>query len=449
MGPTMVRRALPLVVLFGCSATQGNAPAGSEGQSNATAGSAQEQHPSADPSAPIPDPLPVSDTDLAAVSQSINAFTVDLYKQVSGTEGNLVTSPASIAIALGMTYQGATDNTAAEFESVLHVQGIEPSQWHAAAGELAQRWMRSAPAQEGQAPPPEIALANRLFGAEGVPFKDAFVTQSARDYRAPMERVDFSASEATRAHINGWVEDQTHDRIRDLIPPGILTKDTLLVLANAIYFKAQWQETFNEASTHDAAFVANGKDKVEVPTMRTTKSFKYTVVDNATVVELPYASSSFAMTLAMPHEPDGLGGLEASLAADSVTQWSAAMTYQRIALSMPKFKIKPAKSIALAEPLKALGLKQAFTDLAQFDGMAAPQDERLKIDDVFHKGFIEVDENGTEAAAATAVVMMRAGGMPAEPTPVAFDRPFLFFIRDTDTGAILFMGRVVDPTSPS
>jgi len=387
----------------------------------------------------------VSDTDLTAVSQSINAFSIDLYKQVSGAEGNLVTSPASVAIALSMTYQGATDNTAAEFESVLHVEGIEPGQWHAAAGELAQRWMTTAPAQEGQPPSPEVALANRLFGAEGVPFKDTFMTQSARDYRARMERVDFSASEATRAHINGWVEDQTHDRIRDLIPSGILNKDTLLVLANAIYFKAQWQETFNEAATHDAAFVANGQETVEVPTMRTTKNFKYSVVDNATVVELPYASSSFAMTLAMPHEPNGLSGLEASLAADSVTQWSAAMRYQRIALSMPKFKIKPAKSLELAGPLKALGLKQAFTDLAQFDGMAAPQDERLKIDEVFHKGFIEVDEKGTEAAAATAVVMMRAGSVPVQPVPVAFDRPFLFFIRDTHTGAILFMGRVVDP----
>ncbi len=444
MRPTMVRRALPFLVLFGCSATQGNTPAGSEEQSSATAVSAQEQPSTAAPVS-IPAPLPVSETDLTAVSQSINAFSIDLYKQVSGAEGNLVTSPASVAIALGMTYQGATENTAAEFKSVLHVEGIEPEQWHAAAGELAGRWMTAAEAREGEAPPPEIALANRLFGAKGVPFKDAFVTQSARDYRAPMERLDFSASEASRAHINGWVEDRTHDRIRDLIPSGILNKDTLLVLANAIYFKAQWQEPFNESGTHDASFLANGKDKVQVPTMRTAKNFKYTVDDDATVIELPYASSSFAMMLAMPHEPTGLGQLEASLAADSVTKWSAAMTYQRVALSMPKFKVEPKKSVELSEPLKALGLKQAFTDLAQFEGMAAPEDERLKIDKVFHKGFIEVDEKGTEAAAATAVVMMRAGGMPAEPVPVAFDRPFLFFIRDTDTGAILFMGRVVDP----
>lgn len=438
MHPTMLRRALPFVVFLGCSATQGNPPSGADGKTGSKTDTAQELP-------PAPDPLPVSDSDLAAVSQSINAFSHDLYGQIATEDGNLIISPASIAIALGMTYQGATDNTAAEFESVLHVQGIEPEQWHAAAGQLAQRWMTTVPAAEGQAPAPEIALANRLFGAKGVPFKDAFLTRSARDYRAPLERLDFAASEQSRAHINGWVEDRTRDRIRNLIPAGALTKDTLLVLANAIYFKAQWQEPFKESATHDAVFVANGEEKVEVPTMRTTQNFKYTAQDNATVLELPYASSSFAMTLAMPHEPDGLGALEASLTADSVAQWSSVMSYQRITLSLPKFKLEPAESITLGVPLQALGLKQAFTDAAQFHGMAAPEDERLKIDDVFHKGFIEVDERGTEAAAATAVVMMRAGSMPAEPVPVAFDRPFLFFIRDTDTGAILFMGRIVDP----
>lgn len=436
---TMLRRAIPFVALLGCSSTQGNAPSADvQAQPEPSSNDA----PAA---APTPDPLPVSDTDLTAVSQSINAFSFDLYKEVSGADGNLVLSPASVAIALGMTYQGATDNTAAEFESVLHVEGIEPGQWHAALGELAQRWMTTTPAAEGQPPAPEVALANRLFGAKAVPFKDAFMMQSARDYRAPMERLDFGASEAARAHINGWVEDRTRDRIRDLIPANVLTKDTLLVLANAIYFKAQWQEPFNESSTTKADFLANGTEKIEVPTMRTTKSFKYTVADNATVVELPYAGGTFAMTLAMPHKPDGLRALEASLAEDSLAQWSSATTYQRIALSMPKFRVEPDKSVELSDPLKALGLKQAFTDAAQFDGMAAPEDERLKIDKVFHKGFIEVDESGTEAAAATAVVMMRAGGMPSEPVPVAFDHPFLFFIHDTDTGAILFMGRVVDP----
>ena len=434
----MLRRVLPLFLLLGCSATQGTAPSDADGKTPPQAETAQEP-------VPTPDPLPVSDSDLTAVGRSINAFSHDLYGQIASTDGNLIISPASLAIALGMTYQGATQDTAAEFESVLHVQGIEPGQWHAAAGELAQRWMTSRPTGEGEAPAPEIALANRLFGAEGVPFNDAFVTESARDYRAPMERVDFGESEPARALINGWVEERTHERIRDLIPPGVLTKDTLLVLANAIYFKAQWQEPFDEASTHNAAFVANGQERVEVPTMRTTKSFKYTVADNATVVEMPYASSSIVMTIAMPHQPDGLGALEATLAADSLEKWSSVMAHQRIALSMPKFKLEPAKSLELAEPLKALGLKRAFTDAAQFEGMAAPQDERLKIDEVFHKGFIQVDEAGTEAAAATAVVMMRSGGMPAEPVPVAFDRPFVFFIHDTDTGAILFMGRIVDP----
>ncbi len=434
----MVRRLLPLFVLLGCSATQGNPPTPAEKNTPPATGATPAP-------LPTPDPLPVSDSDISAVRESINAFSFDLYQQVSEVEGNLVLSPASVAIALGMTYQGATGSTAAEFASVLHVQGIEPGQWHAAAGELAHRWMQTAPAAEGQAPPPEIALANRLFGAEGVPFKETFVAQNARDYRSAMERLDFSASEVARERINGWVEEQTHDRIRDLLPPSAVTADTLLVLANAIYFKAQWQEQFNEAATRNAAFAANGTEKVEVPTMHTSERFKVSMTDEVTVLELPYASSAFAMTLAMPKQPTGLGALEASLAADSLANWSAAMTYQRVALAVPKFKLAPAKSIELATPLKTLGLQQAFTDAAQFEGMAAPEDEHLMIDEVFHKGFIEVDEHGTEAAAATAVVMMRGTGMPADPVPVAFDRPFLFFIHDTDTGAILFMGRVVDP----
>ncbi|MBV1862198.1 MAG: serpin family protein [Nannocystaceae bacterium] len=432
----MPRRLLSLFVLIGCSVTQGNAPSGADEKIGSKADAAQESQLA---------PLPVSDSDLAALSQSINAFSHDLYGQIARNDGNLIVSPASIAVALGMTYQGTTDDTAAEFKSVLHVEGMEPSQWHAALGELAQRWMTRAPAAERDGPAPEVALANRLFGAEGVPFKDAFLRESARDYRAPMERLDFAASDLARVHINRWVAGRTRDRIRDLIPADVLTKDTLLVLANAIYFKARWQERFNQASTHDAVFAVKGEERLEVPTMRVTKDFKYTAQDDATVVELPYANSSFAMTLAMPRDPDGLGALEASLEADSVARWSSAMKYQRLALSLPKFKIEPRESIELSEPLRALGLNRAFTDSAQFEGMAAPQDERLKIDKVFHKGFIEVDENGTEAAAATSVVMMRAGSLPGDPVRVAFDRPFLFFVRDTDTGAILFMGRIVDP----
>lgn len=403
--------------------------------------------PAADtPAAPIADPIPVSDEDLAAVSASINAFTQDLYRQVASEPGNLIMSPASVAIALGMTYQGATETTADEFKQVLHVEGMDPGQWHAAAGALGRRWNTAATGSEPDSDAgPEIALANRLFGARGVPFKDGFVAQTARNYGAPMERLSFAQPEKARVHINEWVEGQTHDRIRDLIPPRALNGDTLLVLANAIYFKAKWVEPFNASSTADADFFVGGSEKVQVATMKKVGRLKYAVAGDVTVVELPYAGGPFAMTIAMPTERDGLGKLESALAADSLKKWSRSMTYERLALTLPKFKLTPSSSAELSEPLKALGLKRAFTDTAQFETMVSPEDERIKIEKVFHKGFIEVDESGTEAAAATAVVMGRAGGVPAKPVAVAFDRPFLFFIRDTETGAILFMGRVADP----
>lgn len=442
MGETMLRRTIPLLLILGCSATQGTP----------STGSGAEPTPDPTPTAstePVkaPDPRPISDSDLAGVSKSINAFSTDFYAEAAKTPGNMIVSPSSIAIALGMTYQGAEGTTAEEFEAVLHVQdsGLDPDLWHAAAGQLGESWTQAQPTEQGQKPPPEIALANRLFGADGLKFKDDFLSSSHRDYRAELERVDFLASEKARVHINGWVEDRTRERIKDLLPEGSLDKDTLLVLANAVYFKAEWQNPFREEATSDAPFFVNGKDEAKVPTMRTVESFRHAKTADATWVQMPYAGGRFAMTLAIPTERDGLAGLESGLTAEGLSGQLGAMKYERVQLSMPKFKLEPTKSLQLSSVLKGLGLKRAFTDDAEFEGMVAPEDDRLKIDKVFHKGFIAVDEKGTEAAAATAVVMMRAGSAPSEPVKVDVDRPFMFVISDTQTGAILFMGRVVDP----
>ena len=442
MGETMLRRTIPLLLMLGCSATQGTPSTGSG------ADPTPESKPTT-PAEPVkaPDPRPISDSDLAGVSKSINAFSTDFYAEASKTPGNLIVSPSSIAIALGMTYQGAEGTTAREFESVLHIDdsGLDADKWHSAVGQLGESWAESAPAQEGQKPPPEVALANRLFGAEGLKFKDDFLTASHRDYRAALERVDFIASEQARARINGWVEDRTRDRIKDLLPEGAIDKDTLLVLANAVYFKGEWENPFREEATSDAPFFVDGKDEAKVPTMRTVESFRYAKTDDATWVQMPYAGSRFAMTLAVPNERDGLSGLESNLTAEGLSSQLGTMKYERVQLAMPKFELEPTKSLKLSTVLEAMGLKRAFTDDAEFEGMVAPEDDRLKIDEVFHKGFIAVDEKGTEAAAATAVVMMRAGSAPSEPVKVDVDRPFMFVINDTQSGAILFMGRVVDP----
>lgn len=442
MTEAMLRRTLPLLLVLGCSATQGTP----------STGSGAEPTPEPNPTTagePVPklDPRPISDSDLQGVSKSINAFSTDVYAEAAKTPGNLIVSPSSIAIALGMTYQGAQGATAKEFESVLHIadSGLTPDMWHAAAGQLGESWNLVPTTEQGQKPAPEVALANRLFGAEGLKFKDDFLAASQRDYRAPMERLDFGASEKARAHINDWVEDRTRDRIQDLLPEGALDQDTLLVLANAVYFKGEWTHTFREEATADAEFFVDGKDAAKVPTMRTTESFRYAKTDAATWIQMPYAGGRFAMTLAVPSVRDGLGGLESSLTSDGLSNQLEAMKYERVQLSLPKFKLEPKTSLTLSTVLKSLGLKRAFTDDAEFEGMVAPEDDRLKIDEVFHNGFIAVDEKGTEAAAATAVVMMRAGSVPSEPVKVDVDRPFMFVISDTQTGAIMFMGRVVDP----
>ena len=435
----MFRRALPLLLLLGCSSTQGTAP--SESGSDPALPSPK----SASTPVQTPAPLPVSDADLEALGRSLDAFSGDLYAKVATTPGNIIVSPASVGVALGMTYQGATGTTAEEFASVLHVadSGLDPARWHAAAGALGDRWTSHVAQDTGAKPPAELALANRLFGAQGLPFEQSFLEASERDYRAPMERLDFAASEAARKRINDWVEDRTHDRIQDLLPPQSIDATTLLVLANALYFKAEWAHPFDEANTEDAPFFVDGSTEVDVPTMHITRDFGYVKAPDYTLVELPYGVGGFSMVVAVPTARDGLARLEAAVTPASISE--AVWTQQRVALAMPKFELQPPKSLALSTALKELGLQRAFTNAAEFDGMVSPSKDQLKIDEVFHKGFIAVDEKGTEAAAATAVVMMRGGAMPREPVPVALDRPFMFFIRDTRTGATLFMGRVVDP----
>lgn len=446
MGEAMLRRTIPLLLILGCSATQGTPSTGSGADPTPAPTSDPEPTKTTEPMK-APTPRPVSESDLTGVSKSINAFSTDLYAEVAKTPGNLIISPSSIAIALGMTYQGARGTTAEEFESVLHIDdsGLDKDLWHAAAGRLGESWTQAKPAEQGQKPPPEVALANRLFGAEGLKFEDDFLSASHRDYRAALERLDFLAPEKARNHINDWVEDRTRERIKDLLPEGSLDEDTLLVLANAVYFKGEWEAPFVEASTSDAPFFVDGKDKKSVPTMHTVESFPYAKTDEATWVQMPYAGSRFAMTLAIPNERDGLAQLESGLTAEGLSSQLGTMSYERLHLSMPKFKLAPTKSIELSSVLASLGLKRAFTDGAEFEGMVAPQDDVVKIGSVFHKGFIAVDEKGTEAAAATAVVMMRAAGVPSEPVEVDVDRPFMFIISDTRTGATLFMGRVVDP----
>jgi serpin B len=249
-------------------------------------------------------------------------------------------------------------------------------------------------------------------------------------------------------HINQWVAAQTRERIQDLLPSPSIDADTRLVLTNALYLKAKWLDPFEPRLTRDAWFWVDGRTRREVPTMVHTASFRFAELPAATVIELPYAYERFTFVVVLPRTRDGLAALEKRLTVDTWEGWLSALSYERVQLSLPKLWVEPAASMALKPALVAMGMKLAF-DREQADFTLIAQhrraEDRLSISKVFHKTVVEVNEAGTEAAAATAVVMARAGGVPMKPKEVAIDHPFLFAIRDSENGALLFFGRVTEP----
>jgi len=387
---------------------------------------------------------PVAPETEKSIAQSINDFGVEYYKRASSGDGNIVVSPASISLAFAMTYAGAKGETADEIKTAFHYS-LEGDALFGGFGATLARWNASKDVQ--------LSVANRLFGETTFDFAPPFITLTERFFGAGLQGMDFKGSpENSRVSINDWVEAKTHNRIKDLLPVGSLTPITRLVLANAVYFKADWSTKFESESTGKAVFRAPGGD-VRVPMMRRTQtrpSVPYYADDKLSVVELAYKGGTMSMLFVLPAADDGLTALEASLSAELVDKWASSVRPASLSLQIPVFRVAPAKSVSLKETLMHMGVVRAFdTDSAQFDGMAThPKRDRLFISDAFHKAFIEVNEEGTEAAAATAVVMARGTGAPQVPdkTFVA-DHPFLFLLRDRTTGAVLFIGRVNDPSA--
>jgi serpin B len=288
---------------------------------------------------------------------------------------------------------------------------------------------------------------NRLFGEQSFRFEQDYLTLTRATYSAPFEGVDFQgAPGAQRELINSWVAEQTRDRITDLLPEPAISSDTRLVVVNAVYFLGRWLDQFDPQDTLDERFTFADGTGADVPLMRRTGYLRHGRTDGVTVVEIPYRGSELAMTLIIPDAASGLPRVESRLTAERFSEWISALSSSEVRLVMPRFEMKA--KIALSEHLKELGMQQAFDpDAADFFGMGRPPVEgmRLYISEAFHQAFVKVDEVGTEAAAATAVVMALAGGPPAEPTEIRADRPFIFAIRDLGSGTILFIGRVVDP----
>lgn len=382
-------------------------------------------------------------SDAAAVAAGNNRFALDIYRQLNSSAkpgSNLLVSPFSISTALAMTYAGARGNTAQQMASVLGFS-LPDDRVHSAFGEL----MRDLDVdREGY----DLNVANRLFGQSGYPFKSPFLETTGRDYGAPLESLNFAADpESARQHINGWVEDQTNDKIKDLLPSGSITEETRLVLTNAVYFNGAWKYKFDEQFTKEETFYpAPGKQSL-VSMMLQQEKLPYAESSDFQMLELPYAGDDLSMVVILPRERDGLAALEASLTNERLDSALADLRERQINVFLPKFTFDA--SFKLSDTLKDMGMTDVFDEsAADLTGIAESPWEKLVVKEVLHKAFIDVNEEGTEAAAATAVVVVAVSSCvcaPQEPKTFRADHPFLFALRDRHSGSLLFMGRVMNP----
>jgi serpin B len=391
---------------------------------------------------------------------AVNALGIDLLHQTAPAGVNALLSPYSIQSALAMVYAGADGGTRQEMARVLHFPTDDMElnvSFAALRTDLAGIMQRQAAQADSMKrygvtnEPLTLTTANRLFGQNGYDFRPAFLALLKDQYQAPFEPLDFirNASGAT-AHINGWVENQTHDRIQNLIPSGALNRDTRLVLVNAIYLKAAWQNKFSERATQPQPFHLTGDAEADVPTMVLNHSLGYARRDGYQVVVLPYTGSELQLIVLLPDNTNGLAALERGLQPEMLAE-CADLPIQRVNLFLPKFKLEP-PVMSLAKAMQSLGMTSAFNlpkGSANFDRMAPRRsNDYLYISDIFHKTFLKLDESGTEAAAATAVIMARASAIMAPMSPpveIHVDHPFLFAIQHRASGACLFLGHVTDP----
>jgi len=388
--------------------------------------------------------------DAKKLAQSANAFATDLYAQLRRQPGNFFFSPHSIATALSMTFVGARGDTSTEMARVLHLEQLHSENRDAALPlrrlvlerYAKQRQLLNEPVQNGL----ELHVANGLWAKANYPLNPDFIKAIKESFNGSLEPVDFNNEPAARKKINGWVSDQTRDKIRNLIGPGVLTPDTRLVLTNAIYFKAAWEERFlKEATVKEKFHVSINKD-VDAEMMKQTHFFRLAKLEGFRLLVIPYRHNEASMVVLLPDKVNGLADLETSLTAETLASWVESSKSVRVALSLPKFK--KTSVFDLNNPLITLGMKKAFAvGQADFTGIANVAGERLYIGLVIHKAFVDVNEEGTEAAAATAATIRASSAMPpAEPVPFVADHPFVYIIRSNRTGDILFMGRLTDPT---
>lgn len=381
----------------------------------------------------------VSEAGLTALVDGNNAFALDLYQSLRAENGNLILSPFSISLALAMTYSGARGETETQMADVLNFSGQE--QTHAAFNALDLALEDNPLTLDKDQEPMQLSIANSVWAEQTFTFLPDFLDTLSVNYGAGIHLLDFiNKPEPSRKEINDWVSNETKDKINNLLPENAVTPNTKMVLVNAIYFKADWLDPFDADDTYDGTFKLLDGSEVTVPMMGQRMDIPYVVGDGYAAAELPYAGESAVMTLLVPDE-GRFEEIESQLSNDLLKEVLASLTIADVMLRIPKFEYE--SSFSLSDSLAGLGMPLAFDDgQADFSGMTDQQD--LYIGNVIHKAFVAVDEKGTEAAAATAVIMEGATAMQPE-NMLVLDRPFLFFIRDVETGQILFVGRVLNP----
>jgi len=388
----------------------------------------------------------VSTADSAQLAKDNTQLAVDLFHQVAQDDSaNVFYSPYSISLALAMTYNGASGNTAAQMAQALRFS-LPVERLNAAfdAVDLALASRKNALDSEGHKVTGfELNVADSLWADKTLVMQQPFVDTLGQNYGAAVRLVDFvNSTEPARLAINGWVSDQTNAKILDLIGQGDLDSTTRLVLANAIYFDAAWSTPFEPTATHAEAFTRLDGSTVTENGMTQTLETSYTKGDGWQAVQLPYVGDQTSMVLVVP-DSGSFSAVEKGLSGDFVQNVFAGLQSANVHVTIPKFSVK-GSTVHLKDTLVALGMTDAFdVNAADFSKMSTQQ--QLYVGDVLHQAFVSVDEKGTEAAAATAVIM-KLGAAPGDPVTIDANRPFFFFVRDIPTNTVLFVGRVVDPS---
>jgi serpin B len=383
---------------------------------------------------PVLDDSGATAASVEATVEGYNGFAFDLYSRYSAGDGNILFSPYSISTALSMTYEGARGETADEMEAVFGFLE-NPSE---RLPSVARIYNTLNDVEREYA----LHTVNALWVQQEYPVLEEYVEAIVGYYGGDVNALDFVADpEESRVTINEWVEERTNDRIKDLFPSGSIDGDVRLVLTNAIYFKGDWLYEFNEDATSEEEFHVSPTTTVTVDMMSLRdETFNYVETDDLQILELPYTGEDVSMLILLPRE-GYMGEVEAQLSAESLGEWIGLMEATDVNVQLPRFTFET--KYFMMDDLAEMGMPTAFTGAADFSGMNA--EDQLYIDMVIHQAFIEVNEKGTEAAAATGVSMRLSAAAPPQ-TIFNADHPFVFLIRDVDTGLIMFMGRVSDPS---